>query len=583
MFAGTGSTTRTKPSVKLALGGTSMKVRLPLMVLDQFETAQTGQDPIERFEWNSDTYVDEVFLDGPITSRVAILDFDEKTGALRKPVKLGGTDKVARYNVPDGGGKTKANNPNDRGFQAVSVLGGVLHALHLFESNDVLGRAVEWAFDSKQLLVIPRAGHWRNAYYERATSSLQFFSFPGDDIVPTVHTSLSLDIVSHEAGHAILDAIAPHLYDCVTPQSLALHEAVGDLTALFATLNRDRLRRRLLEAGDYSIEGSNAYTRIATAFGHYGTGDESLRTMWNTKKLNQVKNPNDTHGLSEVLSGAIYEMLVWAYKDWWKKLSPTLDTKQANKALDIAAGMIRRVAFRGLDYLPPGEVSFADYARASIAADTVSNPNDPECRVALINICKARKIGNKKDMAYVDPKLDHMQATTDIDELSRSDWHAYHYVEEHREAFHVPPNIGFMIEPRLIVDKVARRDEANVTYHEMIMKISWEELEQKGRPRWVRFGTTVAFDRQTGLIRAVVTTNPKVTKDRQIDNRTRFVDELIENGFLDDEDSGSTDHDSGLRFRGTGRTLHASRLSDGPAVDVASELRRMNRIVEGSK
>jgi hypothetical protein len=43
---------------------------------------------------------------------------------------------------------------------------------------------------------------------------------------------LSRDIVSHETGHAIIDGVAPDLYNAVTPQSLALHEAMADLAAL---------------------------------------------------------------------------------------------------------------------------------------------------------------------------------------------------------------------------------------------------------------------------------------------------------------------------------------------------------------
>ena len=127
----------------------------------------------------------------------------------------------------------------------VSVFGTVLKTMRLFERDDTLGRQLSWSFNAPQLLVVPRAGEWTNAYYERDSHSLQFFYFPS--VRPpyeTVYTSLSHDIVAHETGHAILDGIAPDLYNAVTPQSLALHEAVADLTALMMAFKSPNLSER---------------------------------------------------------------------------------------------------------------------------------------------------------------------------------------------------------------------------------------------------------------------------------------------------------------------------------------------------
>src|SRR6185295_18081466 len=112
------------------------------------------------------------------------------------------------------------------GVLSVSVFGTVHKVISLFEEPDTLGRRIDWAFDGPQLLVVPRAGDTANAFYERYSRSLQFFHVdrPG---VGRVYTAASQDIVAHETGHAVLDAIAPDLYDAVTPQSLAMHEAIA--------------------------------------------------------------------------------------------------------------------------------------------------------------------------------------------------------------------------------------------------------------------------------------------------------------------------------------------------------------------
>ena len=125
----------------------------------------------------------------------------------------------------------------------------------MFEEDDALGRKLVWGFDGPQLLIIPRAGEWANAYYQRETRSLQFFFFDNPqqegDIV---YTSLSRDIVSHETGHAILDGIAPNLYDAITPQALALHEGVADLTAALMAFRSGNLRKASLGQKDGGID-----------------------------------------------------------------------------------------------------------------------------------------------------------------------------------------------------------------------------------------------------------------------------------------------------------------------------------------
>ena len=101
------------------------------------------------------------------------------------------------------------------------------------------GKDLTWQWgDEAAIEVYPRAGMDTNAYYNRKERSLRFFYFhPYDDEnAPLVYTCRSFDIVAHEAGHAILDALQPGYLSSWHPQTGGLHESFGDLTAIFTML-----------------------------------------------------------------------------------------------------------------------------------------------------------------------------------------------------------------------------------------------------------------------------------------------------------------------------------------------------------
>ena len=167
-----------------------MKARVPVLIKDP-SVAQWKEVPLaEPFT------VEDVFLDGPVSPRVAVLDFDPATGALVPGVRFAPSRK------PDGPGSYSIANPVTRGATVVdssalrsAVFGAVHKTIAMFEEPDALGRTVRWAFGAPQLLVVPRAGERANAYYERESHSLQFFYFDAGQTVargstpPTPRTS----------------------------------------------------------------------------------------------------------------------------------------------------------------------------------------------------------------------------------------------------------------------------------------------------------------------------------------------------------------------------------------------------------
>jgi hypothetical protein len=488
------------------------------------------------------------FLDGPVTRRVAVLDLDAETGDLHPGAPF----------IPPKEGRQRGSygldDPDDvqsRDFGRVSVFATVLRTLAMFEKVDTLGREVAWAFDGPQLLLVPRAGEWANAFYERESRSLQFFSFERDGV--TIHTSLSRDIVSHEAGHAILDGIAPALYHAITPQSLALHEAIADMTALFLSFESRDLVDAVLSQTGGSIRDSTAFNSIAEEFGraldpqgrsHY------LRSLLNQKTL----DPNDTsydeqgrpnrvgrdqpHTLSEVLSGALYRVVVQLHEDLTQRyVAERPDVVAASgKALGIGGTRLRRMFLRALEYLPPGEVSFADYGRAVIAADQASHPDDDRERAWLREEFARRHMA--PDTASLEVETDREEpALNDVDlqTIVDSDWAAYDFVTRNRGLLGIPNDLPFRVLPRLDSRKTYYHRDGQEVVHECILKVAWDHTEpnQLGRvyppERTISVGTTLAIDWDSRRLRSRLTTD--LSEEQRLD-RDRMLMRMDDEGLL---------------------------------------------------
>jgi len=479
-----------------------MRVRLPLMIQDPYETEiKDMRKMVEEYGFDNEAF----FLDGPVAERIAVLDFDEKTGellpgAVFKP-PIG--DKPGRYDVKN----PRSAADISRQFNQVSVLATILETMEIAESERVLGRRLHWAFDAPQLLVVPRAGEWANAYYERETHSLQFFYFPATHGEGIVYTSLSRDIVSHETAHAILDGISPDLYDALTPQSLALHEAFADLTAVIMAIRSHTLARKVLEQTKGRLEEyTTAFSRIAGQFGWERHGSHSLRDLSKTVRMDQVASV-EPHELSTVLSSALYEMLMKIFEAHRKRLAEKEgagfadpEFSKSGEALALSAGQLARMLFRALDYLPPGEITFADYGRAILAADKAAYPHAERYREFLRQAFVKRQIVPNKTSLNVETNFEiPLPRPVDLEDLVDSDWVAYQFANQQRDLLRIPKGVdAFRVHRRLKTEK--RFNEGGGKVQDIVFRVSWDHIEKNGVGRGlpdrrrVTAGTTLVIN-----------------------------------------------------------------------------------------
>lgn len=166
------------------------------------------------------------------------------------------------------------------------------------------------------LNVDPLAGVQPNAYYDR--QNLKFFYFTSPTNNKEVFTSLSADIVSHEMGHAFLDAIRPEFFNMASMEVWAFHEAFGDIVAIICALNHDEVVDVLISQTGGDLRKSNLVEGLAEQFGLNLGLQSALRKAVNNfvyvkpETLPQRAPDNqlaaECHSFSRVFTAAFYDI-----------------------------------------------------------------------------------------------------------------------------------------------------------------------------------------------------------------------------------------------------------------------------------
>jgi hypothetical protein len=514
------------------------------------------QDPVVAGETEARSIVHPVvikdskgFTEGPTCRRVAIVDLDFTTGRLRPPAKFNprgspykniaiyevaiptkkGTGGVAWARSTEKGleiGKL-GSLPLDDPFMKVSVFGTVLRTLTLLQDPAVLGKEIPWAFAGKQLLVVPRAAELDNAFYHRESHSLQFYYGTGPD-GQTVYSGLSQDIVAHETTHAIIDGIAPDLYDAVSPESLAIHEGLADLTAgLLSMRNRELTSKPGKPIAIEKFEQSSRFSKIAEEFGRWRGHGEALRDICNTKSLDTDAetdrriDSSSPHSTSQVLSGLMFAVFRSLFATAMR--NPAIKRKAVRIGSAESEGLRYRLAyasnrtlglaFRGLDWLPPGDASFADLVAAIIAADREYFPQEVQVRKLISKEARLRGIRIPKTTATF-PKLEVPLKVAAREKLIARCKKAFGIPDDARVTVTVgtshiyqPPLLPMSNSEVFELTPDMSRYTSKKTEH-ILIKLAWWQNEENGLKGWgsqrrYRSGATIVAEKN-GTVRTVL-------------------------------------------------------------------------------
>jgi len=187
----------------------------------------------------------------------------------------------------------------------------------------------DWAL-KLPLNIYPMAGLDLNAYYDR--KSIKYFYFY--DIVEkkNIYLCESADVVTHELGHAILDALRPDFWSVQSYEIWALHEAFSDFIAIISILNNKQILKIATKETSNNLLKSNPISRLAEHFaktlynvtkGKKGIGPESLRDAVNDfiyidpkdlpEEASHEKLSKECHSFGRIMTGCLYEILIEIY------------------------------------------------------------------------------------------------------------------------------------------------------------------------------------------------------------------------------------------------------------------------------
>ncbi|MFF4238605.1 hypothetical protein ACFYYL_22260 [Actinomadura geliboluensis] len=289
-------------------------------------------------------YVPTVVLNGPADARVR--------------TELAGVTPVAR------------NVNGDFVFAAASAQFDCAHTFAVVRQTMAMyerhngGNPIPFAWNvggnTDRITVFPHAGEGANAFYTRTGQALKFLFFTpqGQPQGTVLHTCRSLDIVAHETGHAILDGLKPGWLSAGNPpQTGGLHEAFGDITAIFLALAQPDQAEALVALTKANLHDKSFLADLAEEFGRALGMPSGLRNADNDLKLSQVGN--EVHAISQVFTGAVYDVLADVYTF---ELSRQRRTKDAAVILIETASALCKLVFDAIVAAPATGARYVDVA-----------------------------------------------------------------------------------------------------------------------------------------------------------------------------------------------------------------------------
>jgi hypothetical protein len=395
---------------------------------------------------------------GPIGEYLEVVDVDPASGCFYEPVSLDDATILAQNGL----------SPSEGTPQFHQQMVYAVASLTIRNFEHALGRRALWrpgpppphasdkndAVFVQRLRIYPHALREQNAYYSPAKIALLFGYFQATDNEPGDHVPgglvfacLSHDIIAHETTHALLDGMHRRLLNATNPDVHAFHEGFADLVALLQHFTFAEVLRHQIALTRGDIRGhENLLGQLAGQFGRAAGQRGALRdaigridpqtNSWipHAADPNEYQQLTEPHDRGAILVAAVFDAFLGIYERRTSDLlrlstegtgvlnpgaiHPDLVGRLADEASKTAQHVLT-MCIRSLDYCPPTDITFGEFLRAVITADTDAVPDDDlKYRIAFIEAFRKRGIYPRDLRTLSEDSL--LWKTPDTDEIRPS-------------------------------------------------------------------------------------------------------------------------------------------------------------------
>lgn len=364
---------------------------------------------------------------GPRGYRVHVIDYDSTTDLFREPARI-----PAGANVENAEPKDPFEDWSDaqllasEQFRAFMTYGIIMKTLARFEY--ALGRRLSWSFGAHQIQVAPQAFADANAFYSDRAQGLFFGYFPSIDGKRLIYSCLSHEVIVHETTHALLDGLRERYTDPSSPQQAGFHEGMADIVALLSILSAQSVVERVVDLGLKAASGNTIKRAHITAkklreSGLFALaqqmGSELAGVHGHALRRSVTLPPRDdylaaggeyteAHSCGEVLVAAVLNAYIAVWVERLKAIGDQskLDRKRAAEEGSELAGHLLTVCIRAIDFCPPTDIEFGDFASALLTADAELNPRDDKYSLRPALLASFRAYGIKPTSAGLKGRQD---------------------------------------------------------------------------------------------------------------------------------------------------------------------------------
>jgi hypothetical protein len=335
----------------------------------------------------------EKLAPGPVGALLEIDGNDQDGAPLQPPVDL----DAPRVLMSQGLSPSPAN-VRFPAQMVYAVCSSVYSAFKVALGRDLTFGFSQWK-NGKQdrIRLVPFGMEGRNACYDERTGVIRFGYFRSDPsqiagrTAPggMVYTAVSHDIIVHEFTHALMHGLRSTFNVPSNPDVLAFHEGFADLVAMLQHFAYPEVVLAGIRRSRGNLSERMVLLEVARQFGQTTGAGPALRTQ-----EGGMYSPDlEPHHLGQILTGAVFDTFTRLF---WRKVErvvrlatngtgvlPALgdlpyDLQQvlAENASRLASQFLS-ICIRAIDYCPPVDITFGEFLRAVITADTDLVPSDP--------------------------------------------------------------------------------------------------------------------------------------------------------------------------------------------------------------